>query len=134
MKTLKYLVLLLVVAIALPAVAQEKLTKALKVGDEKVTEIKDKGTKKGSTETTGVFGKITYKVAVDATGALVATATTNTKKTVIGFRKDPVTGALEKLCATNLKGTCPNDYTYVGPIPDDKPTGPEPEVPIAADR
>ena len=111
MKTLKYLMLLLAVAVALPAMAQEKATKAVKAleGENlKINEIKDKGT--GNKVTTGKLGKFTYEVQG---GEDLLARVISPKGYVLELRKGS-TGKAQRFCSGDAKYCkAMSGFTYV---------------------
>ena len=123
MKTLKYLMLLLAVALALPAMAQEMEKSAGKkieavfdaqLLDKKAYDTKDK-IDTISNETTGTFGNITYNVTTRNNGKeLVATATTKSEKVTLTLVKTTDGSIIE---CSGMKSACPANTTYV----EDKP-------------
>ena len=115
MKTLKYLMLLLAVALALPAMAQEK--KAIKetekaawpvVINEKAS-IKDKA--KDVAVTTGRLNKADYAVQVLGDGTLVASVRMD--QGMILTLEKRLDGSARKICeGKGKKGVCPHGFTY----------------------
>ena len=119
MKTLKYLMLLLAVALALPAMAQEK--KAIKETEEKIAVVnKDTATKDFPKEianvTTGRLNKADYAVQVLGDGTLVASVRMD-QGMVLTLEKR-LDGSARKICeGKGKKGVCPHGFAYREELP-----------------
>ena len=120
MKTLKYLMLLLAVALALPAMAQEK---AIEATGEKVAVVnKDTETKDVSKEianvTTGRLNKADYAVQVLSDGTLLASVRMDQGMILTLVKR--LDGSVRKICeGKGKKGACPNGFTYEEVIVDE---------------
>ena len=111
MKTLKYLMLLLAVALALPAMAQEELKAEKATTQVKLDTEKKVGDLKVINSTSGVLSKHNaYTVKVDPDGTFVAQVEGN--KSIHELVKY-TNGLTEKNCYADTATYCAHGYTHM---------------------
>ncbi|MBO4674840.1 MAG: hypothetical protein J5601_01985 [Elusimicrobiaceae bacterium] len=111
MKTLKYLMLLLAVAIALPAMAQkEEMEKAVKLDVTQMEKVKVTNVTEGKLSKNNAF-RVTNEG-----NRLVAEVTSN-KGTIHQMIKN-LDGSVEKNCFADSAAYCQNGYIHMKKLPD----------------